>query len=131
MNGKLRGIGIGCIVEHTGQVASRYRIRGVRSVSGFDCAHVEVQPNGRAVVSVSQATQGQGHLTAFAQVAAQQLGLDVEDVTVVEGDTDRCPYGTGTFASRGAVIGSGAVMRASAVVRDKMARIAADVMEVA
>ena len=131
MNGKLRGIGIGCIVEHTGQGASRYRIRGVRSVPGFDSAHVELQPNGRAVVSVSQATQGQGHLTAFAQVAAQQLGLDVDDVTVVEGDTDRCPYGTGTFASRGAVIGGGAVMRAAAVVRNKMARIAADVMEVA
>ena len=131
IDGKLRGIGIGCIVEHTGQGASRYRIRGVRSVPGFDSAHVEVQPNGRAVVSVSQATQGQGHFTAFAQVAAEQLGLDVEDVTVIEGDTDQCPYGTGTFASRGAVLGGGAVMRASAIVRDKIARIAADVMEVA
>jgi aerobic carbon-monoxide dehydrogenase large subunit len=130
MNGKLRGIGIGCIVEHTGQGASRYRIRGVRSVPGFDSAHVEVQPNGQAVVSVSQATQGQGHLTAFAQVAAEQLGLDVEDVTVIEGDTDQCPYGSGTFASRGAVLGGGAVMRASTIVRDKIARIAADVMEV-
>ena len=130
MDGKLRGIGIGCIVEHTGQGASRYRIRGVRSVPGFDTAHVEIQPNGRAVVSVSQATQGQGHLTAFAQIAAEQLGLDLEDVTIIEGDTDHCPYGTGTFASRGAVLGGGAVMRASAVVRDKMARIAADVMEV-
>ena len=130
MDGKLRGIGIGCIVEHTGQGASRYRIRGVRSVPGFDSAHVEVQPNGRAVVSVSQATQGQGHLTAFAQVAAEQLGLDVEDVTVIEGDTDQCPYGSGTFASRGSVLGGGAVMRASAVVRAKIARIAADVMEV-
>ena len=85
------GIGIGCIVEHTGQGASRYRIRGVRSVPGFDSAHVEVQPNGRAVVGVSQATQGQGHLTAFAQVAAEQLALDVEDVTVIEGDTDSVP----------------------------------------
>ena len=130
MDGKLRGIGIGCIVEHTGQGASRYRIRGVRSVPGFDSAHVEVQPNGRAVVSISQATQGQGHLTAFAQIAAERLGLNVEDVTVIEGDTDQCPYGTGTFASRGAVLGGGAVIRASAVVRDKMARIAADVMEV-
>jgi carbon-monoxide dehydrogenase large subunit len=130
IDGKLRGIGIGCIVEHTGQGASRYRIRGVRSVPGFDSAHVEVQPNGQAVVSVSQATQGQGHLTAFAQVAAEQLGLDVEDVTVIEGDTDQCPYGSGTFASRGAVLGGGAVMRASTIVRDKIARIAADVMEV-
>jgi carbon-monoxide dehydrogenase large subunit len=130
MDGKLRGIGIGCIVEHTGQGASRYRIRGVRSVPGFDSAHVQVAPNGRAVVYVSQATQGQGHLTTFAQIAAEQLGLDIEDVTIIEGDTGQGPYGTGTFASRGAVLGGGAVMRASNAIRDKIARIAADVLEV-
>jgi aerobic carbon-monoxide dehydrogenase large subunit len=129
IDGKLRGIGIGCIVEHTGQGASRYRIRGIRRVPGFDSAQVQIAPNGRAVVYVSQATQGQGHLTTFAQVAAEQLGLNLEDVTVVEGDTAHGAYGTGTFASRGAVLGGGAVMRASAVVRRKMLRIAADVLE--
>ena len=129
VDGKLRGIGIGCIVEHTGQGASRYRIRGIRRVPGFDSAQVQVAPNGRALVYVSQATQGQGHLTTFAQIAAEQLGLNLEDVTVVEGDTGQGAYGTGTFASRGAVLGGGAVMRASATVRHKMLRIAADVME--
>lgn len=130
IDGKLRGIGIGCIVEHTGQGASRYRIRGIRNIPGFDSAHVLVAPNGRAIVYVSQATQGQGHLTSFAQIAAERLGLDVEDVTVVEGDTGLIPYGTGTFASRGAVLGGGAVMRAATAVREKMARIAADMLEV-
>ena len=129
VGGRLRGIGIGCVVEHTGQGASRYRIRGIRSVPGFDSAHVQVAPNGRAIVHVSQATQGQGHLTTFAQIAAEQLGLNMDDVTVIEGDTGQGPYGTGTFASRGAVLGGGAVMRSSAVIRDKIKRIAADMLE--
>ena len=129
-DGKLRGIGIGCVVEHTGQGASRYRIRGVRRVPGFDSAQVQVAPNGRAIVYVSQATQGQGHLTAFAQIAAERLGLNLEDVTIVEGDTGLGPYGTGTFASRGAVLGGGAVLRAASQLREKIDRIAADVLEV-
>ena len=129
VDGKLRGIGIGCVVEHTGQGASRYRIRGVRSVPGFDAAQVTIAPNGRATVYVSQATQGQGHLTTFAQIAAEQLGLALDDVTVIEGDTAQGPYGTGTFASRGAVLGGGAVMRAANIVREKMRRIAAEVLE--
>jgi carbon-monoxide dehydrogenase large subunit len=129
IDGKLRGIGIGCIVEHTGQGASRYRIRGIRRVPGFDSARVQIAPNGRALVYVSQATQGQGHLTSFAQVAAEQLGLELDDVTVVEGDTGQGSYGTGTFASRGAVLGGGAVMRAAATVRQKILRIGAGVME--
>jgi aerobic carbon-monoxide dehydrogenase large subunit len=129
VDGKLRGIGIGCIVEHTGQGASRYRQRGIRRVPGFDSAQVQIAPNGRAVVYVSQATQGQGHLTAFAQIAAEVLGLNLEDVTVIEGDTAFGGYGTGTFASRGAVLGGGAVMRAAGTVRQKLLRIAADVLE--
>jgi carbon-monoxide dehydrogenase large subunit len=130
IDGKLRGIGIGCVVEHTGQGSARYRIRGVRRVPGFDSAQVQVAPNGKARVWVSQATQGQGHLTTFAQIAAERLGLFINDVTVIEGDTGQGPYGTGTFAARGAVLGGGAVMRASNEVRAKIMRIAADVLEV-
>ena len=99
--GKLRGIGIANVVEHTGQGAARYPPSDGCSLPGFDSAHVEVEPNGRVIVRVSQSTQGQGHPTAFAQVVADQLGVEVDDVTVVEGDTERGPYGTGTFASRG------------------------------
>jgi aerobic carbon-monoxide dehydrogenase large subunit len=129
VDGKLRGIGIGCIVEHTGQGASRYRIRGIRRVPGFDSARVQIAPNGRVLVYVSQASQGQGHLTSFAQVAADQLGLELDDVSVIEGDTAQGGYGTGTFASRGAVLGGGAVMRAATIVRQKILRIAASVIE--
>ena len=127
--GKYRGIGIGCIVEHTGQGASRYRKRGILRIPGFDAAQVKVEPTGKASVWVSQATQGQGHLTTFAQIAAQELGMSIADVTVIEGDTAQGPYGSGTFASRGAVLGGGAVMRASGHVRDKIKRLAAHLLE--
>jgi carbon-monoxide dehydrogenase large subunit len=129
LDGKYRGIGIACVTEHTGQGASRYRKRGLTRIPGYDSALVKVEPNGRAIAWVSQATQGQGHLTAYAQLVAEQLGLRFEDVTVIEGDTAQGPYGTGTFASRGAITGGGAVIRASQQIAQKMRRIAAQLLE--
>ena len=130
-DGKHHGIGIACVTEHTGQGASRYRKRGLTRIPGYDSALVKVEPNGRAVAWVSQATQGQGHMTAYAQIVAEELGLRFEDVTVMEGDTAQGPYGTGTFASRGVVTGGGAVLRASRQVAAKMRRIAAHLLEAA
>jgi carbon-monoxide dehydrogenase large subunit len=126
---KYRGIGIACVTEHTGQGSSRYRKRGIHRIPGFDSALVRLEPSGQALAWVSQATQGQGHLTAFAQIVAKNLGLPIEHVTVIEGDTAQGPYGTGTFASRGMVTGGGAVLRASNTVADKVRRIAAHVLE--
>jgi len=118
------------VVEHTGQGTLRYRQRGILYVPGFDGAQVKVEPNGRAIAWVSQCTQGQGHLTAFAQIVAHELGIGFDDVTVIEGDTGSGPYGTGTFASRGAVIAGGATLRASSRVADKIRRIAGHVLKV-
>jgi carbon-monoxide dehydrogenase large subunit len=129
--GKYRGIGIACVTEHTGQGSSRYRKRSIHRIPGFDSALVKIEPSGQAVAWVSQATQGQGHLTAFAQLVAKTLGLGIEQVTVIEGDTGQGPYGTGTFASRGVVTGGGAVLRASNAVADKACRIAAHCLEAA
>jgi carbon-monoxide dehydrogenase large subunit len=129
VDGKLRGIGIACVTEHTGQGASGYRRRGIHRIPGYDSALVRVEPSGRALAWISQATQGQGHLTAFAQIVAQHLGLPVRQVTVIEGDTSQGPYGTGTFASRGMVTGGGAAMRAAKAVGYKMRRIAAYMLE--
>lgn len=130
-DGKYRGIGIACVTEHTGQGASRYRKRGLTRIPGFDSALVKVEPNGHAIAWVSQATQGQGHLTAYAQIVAEELGIPMENVTVVEGDTAQGPYGTGTFASRGAITGGGAVVRAASQVASKVRRIAAHMLETA
>ena len=131
MDGKYRGIGIGCITEHTGQGGGRYRARGMARIPGFDSALVRMEPNGKVMAWVSHTTQGQGHLTAFAQIVAEQLGVAFADVTVVEGDTASAPYGTGTFASRGVVTGGGAVLRASAKVADKLRRLAGQRLEAA
>lgn len=128
-NGKYRGVGIAVITEQTGQGGARYRARGLHRIPGFDGAEVKIESNGKAIVAVSHASQGQGHFTTFAQLAASELGLNVADVTVIEGDTQRTPFGTGTFASRSAVTGGGSVMRAATVVASKIKRIAADQLE--
>lgn len=124
-NGKYRGIGIAVITEQTGQGGARYRSRGLLRIPGIDGAEVKVDSDGNAIVAVSHTTQGQGHLTTFAQLAASHLGLAVGNVTVIEGDTQRTPFGTGTFASRAAVTGGGSIIRAATVVAEKIKRIAA------
>ena len=129
-NGTYRGIGMATMTEYTGQGAAGYRKRGMHRIPGFDGATVKIDPNGKAIAYISQATQGQGHLTAFGQIAAEQLGIPFEDVTVVQGDTELTPYGMGTGASRGAVAGGGAVLCAANKVREKMLRIAGHLLEV-
>lgn len=128
-DGKYRGIGMAVITEQTGQGGARYRSRGLLRIPGIDGAEVKVDPDGNATVAVSHTTQGQGHLTTFAQLAASHLGLEVAKVTVIEGDTLRTPFGSGTFASRAAVTGGGSVIRAATNVADKIKRIAAHQLE--
>jgi CO/xanthine dehydrogenase Mo-binding subunit len=80
-------------------------------------------------VATGIGTQGQGHFTSFAQIAADQLGVDVTDVDIVTGDTDQFYWGAGTFASRGAVVAGNAVNEASRVVRQKALKLASDAFE--
>lgn len=125
----LRGIGIATVTEQTGQGSARYRARGLLRIPGIEGARLKVEPDGQAVLAVSQTTQGQGHLTTFAQMAAHELGLPLERITVQEGDTALSPYGSGTFASRAVVAGGGAVVLAARVVAEKIRRIAGDMLE--
>jgi len=130
-DGKLRGIGLACVADHTGQGTSITRRRGQASRwPGYDGAFVRVEPDGKASVHVSMASQGQGHETVFAQLAADALGLDFDDVTVQAPDTATVPFGTGAGASRGAVAGGGAVIKTCTVLAEKMKRIAAHLLEV-
>jgi carbon-monoxide dehydrogenase large subunit len=129
-DGKLRGIGLATIAEHTGQGSSRMRARGQATRSpGFDGASIRMEPDGHVIAYVSHTTQGQGHLTVFAQLIAEQLGLDMRDVTVLENDTALMPFGTGTVASRGAVTGGGAIIRASRKIAEKLRRVAGHLLE--
>jgi carbon-monoxide dehydrogenase large subunit len=129
VDGKYRGIGICSFTEVSGTGAPGWRARGLVRLPGFDSAIVKVEPTGKVTAYVSHAHAGQGHFTTFAQVVADALGADFEDVTIVEGDTSATPYGTNTFASRSAVTGGGALIRASDKVQEKMRRIAAHMLE--
>jgi carbon-monoxide dehydrogenase large subunit len=116
--GRNVGIGIACYVEGTG-------------IGPYEGAKVQVQANGKVSVATGIGTQGQGHFTSFAQIAADQVGVDVRNVDVVTGDTDQFYWGAGTFASRGAVVAGNAVNEAAKVVRQKILRLAAEHFECA
>ena len=116
--GRHLGIGVACYVEGTG-------------IGPYEGAKVQVQSNGKVSVATGIGTQGQGHFTVFAQIAADQLGVAVTDVDVVTGDTDQFYWGAGTFASRGAVVAGNAVNEASKVVRKKALKLASDLFECA
>jgi carbon-monoxide dehydrogenase large subunit len=115
--GRRVGIGLGCYVEGTG-------------VGPYEGAYVRVETTGKVVVATGLTTQGQGHETVFAQVAAEVLGVGVDNVSVVTGDTRRFKYAVGTFASRAAVMSGNAVALAAGKVREKALRIAGDALEV-
>src|SRR5439155_26099619 len=91
---------------------------------------VRMDPSGKVTATTSIVSQGQGHATAFAQLTADELGLALEDVVIRAGDTSQA-WGMGTWGSRGAVIGAGSIMRAADVVRDKLVRTAAHLLEAA
>ncbi|MEJ2579364.1 MAG: molybdopterin-dependent oxidoreductase, partial [Kineosporiaceae bacterium] len=113
--GRRVGIGLACYVEGTG-------------VGPYEGAHVQVETSGRVNVAIGLTTQGQGHATSFAQIAAEVLGVRPEDVHVTAGDTRRFGYAVGTFASRAAVMSGNAVGLAATKVRAKALRIAADAL---
>src|SRR5262249_38220229 len=102
-----RGIGISGYVEGT-------------AIGPYEGATVRMDVSGRAVVATGAASQGQGHETSFAQVAADALGVPLEWVTVVGGDTAAIPFGVGTFASRSAVNAGSSIHEAAGRVRDKL-----------
>jgi CO/xanthine dehydrogenase Mo-binding subunit len=115
--GRRVGIGLACYVEGTG-------------VGPYEGAYVRVETTGDVVVATGLTTQGQGHETVFAQVVAAELGVGVEQVTVVTGDTRRFRYAVGTFASRAAVMSGNAVALAARKVRAKALRIAGEALEI-
>jgi carbon-monoxide dehydrogenase large subunit len=116
--GKHVGIGIVCYVEGTG-------------IGPYEGAKIQIQPNGKVSLTTGIGSQGQGHCTSLAQLAAERLGVDIDAIDVVTGDTEQFYWGCGTFASRGAVVAGTAVDAAAAAVRDKILRLAAQEFECA
>lgn len=116
--GRAVGIGVVAYVEGTG-------------IGPYEGARVQVQPSGKVSVVTGVGTQGQGHFTSFAQIVADQVGVDVRDVDLVTGDTDQFYWGAGTFASRGAVVAGNAINEAAKDVRAKILRFAGEHLEAA
>jgi len=125
------GIGFAIYNELTGlgQAASAGPRMPFRT--GHEGATVRMDPSGAVTVLAGVTSQGQGLETTIAQVVAAELGVSLDSVVVVLGDTDATPFGLGAFASRQAVIGGGAATRAARAVRDKVMRIAAHLLEAA
>ena len=118
VNSNLRlGIGVSVTTEQTGMGSSRYKARGLHRIPGFESVKVQLAHDGSVEVYISQASQGQGHITAFTQIVATELGVPVEIVRVVEGDTSYPVEGSGTFASRGMAIAGNAAVDASRQLR--------------
>ncbi len=116
--GRCVGIGVVTYVEGTG-------------IGPYEGARVQVQASGKVSLVSGIGTQGQGHYTSFAQIVADQVGVNVRDVDVVTGDTDQFYWGAGTFASRGAVVAGNAVNEAAGDVRRKILRFAGEHLEAA
>jgi aerobic carbon-monoxide dehydrogenase large subunit len=126
--GELMGIGLSFFTETVGAGPRKHMdILGLGMADGAD---LRVHPTGKAVLGISVQTQGQGHETTFAQIVAEELGLPPEDVEVVHGDTDRTPFGLGTYGSRSTPVSGAAAAMAARKVRDKARLIAAGMLEV-
>jgi carbon-monoxide dehydrogenase large subunit len=127
--GRWIGIGFGSYVELTGIGSAIPVSPGMPVATGTEAATIRVDPSGTVTAIFSFAPQGQGLETSLAQVVADELSVPLEDVRVLYGDTALSSYGTGTYASRSAVLGSGAAILAGGDVRKKAVQIAAHLLE--
>jgi carbon-monoxide dehydrogenase large subunit len=129
--GKLRGLGYSCYIEACGLAPSN--IAGALGARAglFEAGEVRVHPTGTVTVFTGSHSHGQGHETTFAQVVAARLGIPVENVEIVHGDTGRVPFGMGTYGSRSLSVGGTAIVKAVDKIIAKGKRIAAHLLEAA
>jgi aerobic carbon-monoxide dehydrogenase large subunit len=126
--GEYMGIGLSFFTEGVGAGPREHMdILGLGMADGAD---LRIHPTGTAVLGISVQTQGQGHETTFAQIVAEELGLSPDDVEVVHGDTDRTPFGLGTYGSRSTPVSGAAAVMAARKVRERARLVAAAMLEV-
>jgi carbon-monoxide dehydrogenase large subunit len=126
--GELMGIGVSFFTEAVG--AGPREHMDILGLGMADGAELSVHPTGTAVLRISVQTQGQGHETTFAQIVAEELGIAPGDVEVVHGDTDRTPFGLGTYGSRSTPVSGAAAAVAARRVRDRARIVASAMLEV-
>ncbi|HEX2216012.1 MAG TPA: xanthine dehydrogenase family protein molybdopterin-binding subunit [Xanthobacteraceae bacterium] len=127
--GKFLGVGFSTFSERTGYGTPAFAARGMGITLGWEKVEVAIDPSGFVEARIGASPHGQGLGTTLAQIIADQVGIAPERIRVVHGDTDRTPYGWGTFASRSLVLAGGAVLLAARTLREKLIRIAGHMLE--
>jgi carbon-monoxide dehydrogenase large subunit len=129
--GRYLGIGFATFSERTGYGSPAFAARGMEITPGWETAVLTVDPSGFIEARIGASPHGQGLRTTLAQIIADEIGVEPQTIKVIHGDTDRAPYGWGTFASRSLVISGGATLIAARKVRAKLIKIASHILEAA
>jgi carbon-monoxide dehydrogenase large subunit len=127
--GKLRGVGFSCYIEACGIAPSAVAGALGARAGLYEAAEVRFNPTGSVTVFTGSHSHGQGHETTFAQIVADRLGVPMGNVEIVHGDTNRIPFGMGTYGSRSLAVGGSAIVRAIDKIIDKSKKIAAHMLE--
>ena len=127
--GRYIGIGLSTYIEACG-IAPSAVVGALGARAGlYESANVRVQPTGKVTVFVGSHSHGQGHDTTFAQLVGDQLGIPMDDIEIVHGDTDQVPFGMGTYGSRSLAVGGVAITKSVEKIKEKGALIAAHLLE--
>ena len=127
--GRYIGVGFSSYIEACG-IAPSAVVGSLGARAGlYESANVRVQPTGKVSVHTGSHSHGQGHDTTFAQVAADHLGIALEDIEIIHGDTEQVPFGMGTYGSRSLAVGGSAIVKALDKVKEKGAKVAAHLLE--
>ncbi|WP_173065187.1 aerobic carbon-monoxide dehydrogenase large subunit [Phytohabitans houttuyneae] len=126
--GPLTGIGLSFFTEAVG--AGPRKHMDILGLGMADGAELRVHPTGKAVLRISVQSQGQGHETTYAQIVAEELGIPVDDIDVVHGDTDQTPFGLGTYGSRSTPVSGAATAVVARKVRERARQVASAMLEV-
>ena len=129
--GRHLGIGIATFAERTGYGSAAFAARGMSVTPGFETVDLVIDPSGFLEARIGASPHGQGLQTTLTQILADELGLVPGRIRVVHGDTDRTPYGFGTFASRSLVIAGGATLLAARTMAGRLRGVAAQLFEAA
>ncbi len=129
--GRYIGIGFSTYIEACSIAPSKV-VGALGAQAGlWESAHVRVHPTGKVTVYTGSHTHGQGHETTFSQLVADELGIPMEDVEIVHGDTGQIPFGMGTYGSRSAAVGGTAIYMSLQKIKEKGKKIAAHLLEAA
>jgi aerobic carbon-monoxide dehydrogenase large subunit len=129
--GRYLGLGIATFAERTGYGSPAFAARGMEVTPGWETVDLAMDPSGFVEVRIGASPHGQGLDTTLSQIIADELGIVPDDIRIIHGDTDRTPYGFGTFASRSLVIAGGAALLAARKIGAKLRSMAAHLLEAA